>query len=194
MTPHDPSKSSLRVQYSALRARAHADDPDAPGRLAAVLAGFALFRPGMVLAGYFPIGTELDPRPAMLAARAAGLRLAMVQTMGADQALEFRTWDGQAPSGLRMGVPNPDPHAPAVWPDVVLLPLLACDRTGNRLGRGGGHYDRTFGPQAPYQRRPPFLIGVCHGAQLAPQLPREPHDAPLDLIATPDGLIRVHRR
>jgi 5-formyltetrahydrofolate cyclo-ligase len=81
------------------------------------------------------------------------------------------------------GIPEPRPDLPAVRPDVVLVPLVAADRNGHRLGQGGGHYDRTLA--ALRAQGPVLAIGLAWDMQIMPDIPASPWDQPLDAIATP---------
>lgn len=142
---------------------------------------------GQVIAGYMSIRTELDPRPAMaaLAARAA-VCVPVIDRPGAP--LRFRAWtpdcamvDG--PFGARV-------PAAGDWlvPNILIVPLVAFDRTGNRLGYGGGFYDRTLaGLRAAAPAR---AIGYAFAAQEVAGVPVEPTDQPLDAIVTEAGVIR----
>ena len=89
--------------------------------------------------------------------------------------------------GGPFGILQPKLTAPPVEPDVILVPLIAVDRRGTRLGRGKGHYDRVL---APLRRKGARLIGVGWPLQrLKTEIPRDPWDVPLDGFASPDGLI-----
>lgn len=184
------TKDKLRAEAAARRADAHAADPDAGARLR--LPRELLPRAGSVVAGYHPFRTEIDPRPLMAALEAVGCVLALPCTppRGSEAGLAFRRLDpahALAPSAF--GVPEPPAHAELVTPDLVLVPLLAFDRTGARLGYGAGHYDRTLPALAA---RPGFrAIGLAYAAQEVARLPAEPHDAPLDGILTENAYIRV---
>ncbi len=147
------------------------------GRLLAHLPGT-----GGILGCYAAVGDECSPEPAAQAARLAGWRLAFPRVAGAAP-LSFHL---AGPDGLRpghRGIPEPDPGLPEARPDVVLVPLLAVDPSGHRLGQGGGHYDRTL---ATLRAAGPVLaIGIAWDMQIRPQVPVAPHDQPLDAIATP---------
>ena len=94
--------------------------------------------------------------------------------MAPDAPLTFATSDGAAAS-----------------PDLIIAPLLAFDRTGGRLGQGGGHYDRTI--EALRARGSLFVIGLAYAGQEIDAVPREPHDQPLDAILTELGYIEVRK-
>jgi 5-formyltetrahydrofolate cyclo-ligase len=88
------------------------------------------------------------------------------------------------------GAPEPVGSIPAPPPDLVLVPGLAFDRAGHRLGRGGGFYDR-FLETLPSPR--PTLCGVCFSCQIVPAVPREAHDARVDFVLTEEGLVKATR-
>jgi 5-formyltetrahydrofolate cyclo-ligase len=139
---------------------------------------------GAIVAGYHPIRDEADPRALMSALSAVGHPLALPCVVAARSALLFRAWkmsDRLVPNSY--GIAEPLDSAPDVMPSVVLVPLLAFDAEGHRLGYGGGYYDRTF-DLLPGMR----LIGVAYAKQEVVLVPREAHDHPLDLVVTEEGI------
>ncbi|MEX0316795.1 MAG: 5-formyltetrahydrofolate cyclo-ligase [Ruegeria sp.] len=151
--------------------------PGAAGRLSEVLAGHR----GVPLSGYMPIRTEIDPLPAMAEASAYGpVGVPVIQ--GEGQALRFSRW---TPEGaLRDGpfgakVPEVDDYFD---PEILIVPLVAFDTRGGRLGYGGGFYDRTL--EGLRAKRPTLAIGFAFDAQQADNLPLEPTDQPLDMLIT----------
>jgi 5-formyltetrahydrofolate cyclo-ligase len=142
-----------------------------------------------VIAGYMPIRTEIDPTPAMAALAASGARLCVPVVDGPGLPLSFRAWaPGAAMIPGAFGAPIPADPAPAV-PDALIVPLLAFDGAGGRLGYGGGFYDRTLaGLRAA---GPVVAIGFAYGAQQVDAAPLEATDQPLDFIVTEAGARRV---
>ncbi|MBL0028989.1 MAG: 5-formyltetrahydrofolate cyclo-ligase [Rhodanobacteraceae bacterium] len=122
-------------------------------------------------------------------------QIVFLPVLGADQRLRFAPWlPGQDLAANRYGIPEPEQNAAnAVDPhalDVVLVPLLAFDRRGHRLGSGGGWYDRSFAFLADLPRPAHcVLVGVGYAFQEVPMLPVEAHDVRLDFIATERELI-----
>ena len=175
------TKAELRAQ--ALAARGQGGDGAAlSARLSAALAPFA----GRVLAGYWPMRGEADPRPAM-AAHAGPLCLPVVQ--GRARPLIFRAWapgDPLEPGPL--GTDHPAESAAELRPDVLIVPLAGFDRSGHRLGYGGGYYDRTL--EALRAQGPVTAIGLAFAVQELPDLPAGPFDQPLDLLVTEAETIR----
>ena len=135
---------------------------------------------GAVVAGYWPIGDELDARPALLSLAARGHLLALPTTPPRGQPLTFRAWapGGDLLSG-RFGTLEPPAGAPDVTPTFLLVPLLAFDRRGGRLGYGAGYYDRTLAslPGAT-------AVGLAFHRQEVAEVPTGPGDAPLHAIVT----------
>ncbi|SMF32783.1 5-formyltetrahydrofolate cyclo-ligase [Tistlia consotensis] len=179
-------KKRLRAALLARRAAAHAADPEAGARLAARLADVALPE-GAVVAGYWPLRDEIDPRPAMLALLGLGHPLCLPVIVGAGKPLAFRAWTPDARlQAAGFGTQVPGPEAEERVPSVLLVPLVGFDDEGFRLGYGGGFYDRTLaklragGLQA-------LAIGLAYAAQRAERLPRETTDERLDWIVTEAG-------
>lgn len=141
---------------------------------------------GAVVAGFFPMGDEIDVLPLLIALHGRGHPLALPVTTPRGEALHFRTWKPGAPlEPGRFGTSHPM-ATDEVTPDHLLVPLLAFDARGHRLGYGGGYYDRTLAglPHA-------FRLGVAFAAQQVPEVPTCPTDVPMHAIATELALIRV---
>ena len=138
-----------------------------------------------VVGGYWPIGSEIDPRPAMARLREAGADIALPETTPGDGILRFRLWaETAATAPGRFGTR----HATGryVVPDLLLVPLLAFDRRGHRLGYGGGFYDRTLAALPGVT-----AIGCAYDAQKMCAIPDEPTDIALHAIATERCVIVV---
>lgn len=139
-----------------------------------------------VLAGYLPIGTEIDPVPVM-ARFAARLPVCVPVVAAPGTPLAFRGWrPGCALVRGRFGVAVPADGA-ALSPDLLIVPLLAFDRAGRRLGYGGGYYDRTLA--ALRARGPVIAVGLAFAAQEVPEVPHGSLDAPLDGVVTEAGMV-----
>ena len=137
------------------------------------------------VAGYLPIRSEIDPRPAMLALAGLGYRVCVPVIEGRGRPLAFRAWTPGAatergPFGVEMPVAGE-----LVEPDVLLVPMLAFDARGHRLGYGGGFYDRTIG--ALRARREVQALGFAYAAQELPAVPDGETDMRLDAIVTEAG-------
>jgi 5-formyltetrahydrofolate cyclo-ligase len=177
--------ASKRAAREAALARRHGLDPLAAGQ---ALAGHVLRDcpplPGATVSGFWPIGEEIDIRPLLHALHERGHPVALPVTPRRGEALTFRGWQpGDALVPERFGTMRPigDP----LTPDVLLIPLLAFDVTGARLGYGGGFYDRTL---AGLPGR--FRLGCAFAAQQVDVVPFGPYDMRLDAVATENGIIR----
>jgi len=135
------------------------------------------------VSGYWPLRDELDPRPILSALAARGQRLCLPVVVESGAALVFRGWRPDMslePAAFGTQVPGAD--CPVLEPDVLLVPLLAFDRRGHRLGYGGGFYDRTLAGLRG--RRPVLAVGLAFAAQEVDEVPVEAGDQPLDRVVT----------
>lgn len=174
-------KAVARKAAESARALAHArGQGDAAARLSAALAPFA----GQVLAGYVPMRSEIDPLAAMAA---HGGPVAVPVILGKGQPLRFRAWSPSA-AMVRGSFGAMIPQA-GEWrtPRVLIVPLLAFDARGYRLGYGGGFYDRTLAELRSHG--PVTAIGFAFAAQEMPAVPTDATDARLDLIVTDGGTL-----
>lgn len=174
-----PTKEILRARLIDLLpafAAAEADDICAPFQNAFHL------NASDVLALYWPLPHELDPRPL---ARVLPCRFVLPVVVQRAAPLHFRLWEsGTAMVPDLMHIPAPSIDAPVLEPTHILVPLLAFDRAGHRLGRGGGYYDRTLAAH-PHAVR----IGLAYAGQEQAGIPTEVHDMRLQHILTPAGVI-----
>lgn len=142
--------------------------------------------------GYHALGDELDPGPLIRRLAGTGARFALPVADLADAPLIFRAWDSRdVPVPDLYGVPAPPPSAKIVTPDLIICPLLAFDRSGARLGQGGGHYDRTI--EALRARGPVFVLGLAYAGQEIEAIAVEAHDQRLDAILTENGYTPVSK-
>jgi len=179
-------KSQARTDAFARRKLAHGTGLDirAQAHLRTALAPFS----GRVLSGFMPIRTEIDPLPVM-SDWTAPVGVPVIQGKG--QALVFHRWTPDCemitgPFGARVPA-----GGEVVVPQVLIVPLVAFDAAGNRLGYGGGFYDRTL--EALRQQRDTIAIGYAYSAQRAEVLPLEPTDQPLDFMVTELGVQEFRR-
>ncbi len=187
-------KAALRRSAGARRALLAAAAPDAPERLVALFRAAWSPAPGTAVSGFWPIRSEIDVRPLMRALHGAGCRVALPgPAAGRGAPLSFRAWaPGDPLEAGAFGVPVPAAAAAPVDPDWLLVPLLAWDEEGWRLGYGGGFYDATLA--AARRRKPVFAIGVAYEGQKADRTPRGPGDRRLDAILTERRAFRVEGR
>ena len=143
------SKADLRAAALAKR-DALSDEQRAAAAQAMAKRGvpFAI-APGMVVSGYSPIRSEIDPAPLMRKLAEQGARLALPAVIARGKSLAFRAWspDDRLMLGP-LGILEPSPAAAELIPDIMLVPLAAFDREGHRIGYGAGHYDYHARPFA----------------------------------------------
>lgn len=177
-------KTAFRAAAVARRAQAAARAAaDAGQRLADRFVAAIPITVIGVVSGYVAIGDEIDPAPLLRRLAAAGRPLCLPVTPRRGQPLSFRLWRPGDPLVLRpMGLLEPGPEAPAAEPDLLLVPLLAFDAAGRRMGYGGGFYDRTLaGLRA---QKPVRAVGIAFEAQMVERVPAGPTDALLDAVVT----------
>ncbi|MEO9971955.1 MAG: 5-formyltetrahydrofolate cyclo-ligase [Hyphomonadaceae bacterium] len=180
-------KDILRKEMLDIRAEAAARDPDAAEKLADVFPMKLFERYGPVVAHYLPIRDELSPAPLMQRLSEAGAQAALPR-LEDDGSMSFRFWQtGDALIEGKFGLLEPAESAPVAKPSLVLVPLLAFDAMGNRLGYGKGHYDRALASLREAGRA--FACAVAYKAQMLDLIPSEPHDEPLDWAATERGSV-----
>jgi 5-formyltetrahydrofolate cyclo-ligase len=163
-------KTELRARMRRRRQRLAAEAPDAPAKLSARLPE-GLIAANAIVALYKPMGAEIDPG----ALARPGWRTVYPVVVGPDAPLIFRA----------------DEAGPPLRPDVIFAPLIAFDRSGGRLGQGGGHYDRTLATLRA--ENSVLVIGVAYAGQELPRVPTEAHDQRLDAILTETAFIRVDK-
>lgn len=181
------AEDKARLRAQALAARDGLEGRAARASMAAarLTQWLAARARGAMLAGYWPIRGEVDPRPA-LAAHAGPTCLPVV--LGHNQPLGFRAWSmGQIVQPGPFGTFHPAEAADSAQPDVVIVPLAGFDRLGGRLGYGGGFYDRSL--HMLRKNGVVTAVGLAFAAQELPALPVEPFDQPLDLVVTEDEII-----
>jgi 5-formyltetrahydrofolate cyclo-ligase len=184
--PHitlEPSEAKRAARERALRVRAHCD-PALGAALGAHLLREMPPPEGAIVSGFWPMPGEIDIRPLLHALIARGNPVVLPVTAKRGDPLSFRLWcPDDAMTRERFGTMRPVGEARV--PDVLLVPLLAFDRRGYRLGYGGGFYDRTL---AGLPGR--LAIGCGFAAQELDEVPVGPYDVPLAAIATERGVIR----
>ena len=184
------AKKALRAAAKVVRSQAfsrHAGG--ASERLAAQGIDFADPRAGASVSAFLAIGEEIDPLPLMRRLWRDGHAVALPVMIGKGQPLVFRRWrEGEPLAETKWGIREPLPDAPELLPDIVLVPLLAFDRRGRRLGYGGGFYDRTL---ARLRRiKPVTTIGIAYDELEVDAVPHCDYDEPLDWVLAPSGPIR----
>lgn len=190
--PIAQAKISARAEARAARARCHKDAGQNAGAAIAthLLSLLPGLRPGLLtIAGYHAKGDEVDVLPALSALVAAGHSTALPVVTGRAWPLVFRLWrpgHPLVPGAFRIMEPMGD--APLIQPDIVLVPLLAYDQAGYRLGYGGGFYDRTL--EVLRAEAPTVAVGIGYAGQGVDKLPIDAYDQRLDWIVTEQGAWR----
>ena len=139
--------------------------------------------PGTVVSGYAPVRNEIDPAPLMKRLASEGARLALPTVTARGQSLIFRAWTpGERLMLGPLGILEPSPAAAEVVPDIMLVPLAAFDRTGHRIGYGGGYYDHTFAHL--HKIKAVIGVGLGFAVQEIRSVPALPHDVALDYVLT----------
>jgi 5-formyltetrahydrofolate cyclo-ligase len=183
-------KRAARTRALARRAAAFAaHGPTAGARLAAHGLSFLDLAPGVIVSGFSAIRDEIDPAALLARLRAEGYRLCLHVMQGKGLPLLFRAWSpGDAMGKVQWGIAEPLPDEPVLDPDVVLVPLLAFDAVGHRLGYGGGFYDRTLARLRTI--KPVVAVGVAYDELKVDAVPHRSYDQPLDWVLTPSGPLR----
>ncbi len=182
------AKDELRRQAIARRAELHAAQPQAGAELVQRLLEILMPVRGIKIAGYMTLGDELDCGPTLSALHALGAQLSLPVAIAPEHELHFRTWEpGTALEGGLFGTQHPLSSAPLVEPDILLVPLVAFDATGHRLGYGAGFYDRTLA--ALRGRRDVLAIGLAYDGQEVPVITADESDQRLNAVVTESRVI-----
>lgn len=169
-----------------MRARRAPHDPAFGVRMAGHLLAANIIPADATIAGFWPLQGEIDTRPLLLALVGRGHRVALPVTPAQGNWLSFRRWrPGMVLRPGRFG--TLEPPGEAVVPTVLLVPLLAFDRRGGRLGYGGGYYDRTLQALGTDV----ITIGCGFAAQEVDRVPTETHDRSMNAVATEAGVMLV---
>jgi len=144
------------------------------------------FKDAKVVASYFSYGTEPDTKDLNLSIIAAG-KVLLLPKIRSDNSLVFIKWDGENESLDRDGKvaePKGEPFTGVI--DLMILPALAVDKSGNRLGQGGGSYDRITSLLVK------FKVAAINESELVESIPYEAHDLKVDTVLTPEGLLNLN--
>lgn len=182
------AKRLARAAARARRDAAHAVlGPNTPALIAEHFLAAIRLRGGSCVAGYSAMGSEADPFELLSRLSARGYPCALPRVAAKDKPLVFLRWNlsEELLPGAH-GTREPQTGAPECRPDIVLVPLLAFDPVGRRLGYGGGYYDRTLAALRS-GGKDVLAVGVAFSAQEAQDLPEEEFDVRLDWIVTEKG-------
>jgi len=196
----DRRKASLRIKLKARRAEAaQANDGANAVAIAALAADRFLaaipVEAGQVVAGYWPMADELDPRPLLTKLQGKGATIALPAVQQGTRLLQFRLCDDptEPPPAGAYGIPAPAPSATVLVPDILLVPLVGFDVAGYRLGQGGGYYDATLQGLRAGTSKKILAVGYAFAVQQVAELPHAAHDERLDWAVTERGAVRFER-
>lgn len=140
---------------------------------------------GAVVSGYMPFNAELNVKPLMMHLLEQGYRIVIPHVLADLSQLDFRTWSPKTPVRRNLyGIEEADTkHSEVLLPDLMIVPLIAFDAKGNRMGYGSGQFDRTFA-QLLKVKKEFFSVGVGYESQREDSVPVDEHDYPLHMIVT----------
>ncbi len=195
-----PQSTSIEDLKAALRRDALARRDALPRELRAAAAEAIAARPfpiaiepGAIVSGFMPMKSEVNPLPLLRKLADAGAALALPVVAGRGKPLTMRAWRFGEPLAAGVwGIRQPKPEAPEVFPDILIVPLLAFDRRGHRVGYGAGYYDMTIAGLRT--RKPIIAAGIAFAAQEIAEVPATPRDARLDLVLTEREMIDCRDR
>jgi 5-formyltetrahydrofolate cyclo-ligase len=176
-------KAELRLAAMARRDALPAADRAAAAQAVAQAGLPVAVGPGMVVSGYSPLKSEISPLPLLRRCAEAGADLALPVVAGRGKPLIMRAWSCGAPLAAGVwGIREPTATAAEVFPDILIVPLLAFDRAGHRIGYGAGYYDMTI--ERLRAMKAVTAIGIAFAAQQIAVVPATARDARLDLVLT----------
>lgn len=181
-------KAAMRDAAQDRRKAAHAAGAGAAEAARDLFLSAGLGQGARIVSAYRRIRSELDPQPLMLALAEQGCRLCVPVIQGKGLPLRFREWTPQTrmqPGPFGAQVPS---EGDWLEPDLLIVPLLAFDATGRRLGYGGGFYDRTIARLRA--AGPVRAVGFGYAAQQVDAVPADATDERLDAIVTEAGVVR----
>ena len=174
-------KEHLRKEAVARRDALAMEERQGAGEAIAARGLPVAIPPGAVVSGFMPLSSEISPIPLLRKLEAAGAKLALPVVAGRGNPLIMRAFAfGDALETGAWNIPQPRASAPVVEPDILLVPLLAFDRSGHRIGYGAGYYDLTINRLRGMKTI--TAIGIAFAAQEIPLVPATERDARLDLV------------
>lgn len=179
----EDTKAQLRAALQARRDALPAEERQAAAQSIAARTFPLAVTQGTIVSGFMPLKSEINPLPLMHRLAAVGASLALPVIAGRGKPLIMRAWRWGEPLDAGVwGLREPKPEAPEVDPDILLVPLLAFDRSGHRIGYGAGYYDMTIARLRA--RKTITAVGIAFAAQEVAAVPATAFDAPLDLVLT----------
>jgi len=180
-------KATARKSAAKVRTSAHnIQKDDAPLALAGCIFPVQPFADRKIVSAFYPYKSEIDTRPLLGRLAGEGWTTCLPIVIALGEPLIFRRWmPGQPTVPGMWDIPQPTDDSPLIEPDVLLVPMMAFDRYGFRLGYGGGFYDRTL--QELRAKKSIVAICVAYAAQEVDSVPHDAHDQPLDYVLTEKG-------
>ncbi len=188
MATKKQEKDKLREKFRDIRRQLHTElNNTARDQVATnFLNALPGVSPGTVIGAYYPMGSEIDSLRLLATLQINGMHLALPVVWKEGEAMEFRVYKmGDTLEDGAHKTLQPKADAPVISPDIIIVPLVAFDEKGYRLGRGGGYYDRTL---SEFRKNKKILaIGLAFEDQKTKSLPTEKFDEPLDGVLTEKG-------
>jgi 5-formyltetrahydrofolate cyclo-ligase len=179
----ESAKAELRATAQSRRDALPAEARKATAEAIAARKFPLVIAPGTIVSGFMPLKSEINPLPLMQKLAEQGARLALPAIAGRGKPLIMRAWQFGAPLDRgQWGIREPKPDAAEVEPDILLVPLLAFDRKGFRIGYGAGYYDMTI--HRLRARKSVTAVGIAYAAQEVAKIPTTERDERLDLVLT----------
>jgi len=188
--PFSPSKDTIRKEALERRAKLKGSAAQLSLKLAENFAASVPLRSGAVVSSYYAIGDEADPAALESELRRRGHRIVLPRVAGRNLPLDFHLWE----EGAKLvrggfGLSEPSRDWPILAPDVLIVPLLAFDPEGYRIGYGAGYYDRTI--RGLRERKDVIAAGFAFSVQEFEAVPHLEHDERLDWVVTETGAQRI---
>jgi 5-formyltetrahydrofolate cyclo-ligase len=185
-------KAELRGAALTKRDALSPEDRAAAAEAIAARAFPVPFTPGTIISGFMPLKSELNPLPLLRKLAEAGAKLALPAIAGRGKPLIMRAYAfGDELARGQWGIREPKPEAAEVAPDILLVPLAAFDRKGQRIGYGAGYYDMTIA--ALRAKKKVTAVGLAFSAQEIREVPATPRDEALDLVLTEREVIDLRK-
>jgi len=192
-TETQSAKAALRAEVLARRDALPAELRAAAAEAIAARTFPVAVKPGMIVGGFMPLKSEINPLPLLRKLAEIGAQLALPAIAGRGLPLIMRAYAfGDEFARGQWGIREPKPEAAEVAPDILIVPLAAFDRAGHRIGYGAGYYDMTI--RGLRAKKPVIAIGIGFAAQEIPKVPATERDERLDLVLTERETIDLRGR
>ena len=182
-------KKHQRVESFTIRNRCHSAEKEHAAGIK-LYQFFSQFKPPLIISGYNPIKNEINPFEVLEKLEHDGFTICLPVVKARNAPLQFKSWtfgSELVKGDYHVGIPKTGKW---VLPDIMIVPLLAFDKFGYRLGYGGGYYDRTFAVMNENRKR--LKVGFAYSEQELESVPRDEKDIPLDMIITQNEQILVN--